>query len=250
MMNPAEFANIAETEETFWWYRGMRDVMFRLFDPLFAARRFRRILEAGCGTGHFAHVLEERYHQPILGLDLAREGLQFARGFGLTRLVQGNLAALPFADSSFDFVLSMDVVVHFPKGADRTAFAEMARVLEPGGVLAVRVSALDVLRGNHSRFVMERQRFTRSRLVETVRQAGLDVVRCTYANSLLLPVAFLKFRVVEPLLGGEPESGVRPVSGWLNRLLEIPLRREAAWIGSGRNLPLGQSLILLAKKPR
>ncbi len=30
MMNPAEFANIANSEEHFWWYRGMREIMFRL----------------------------------------------------------------------------------------------------------------------------------------------------------------------------------------------------------------------------
>ena len=33
MMNPAEFANIANSEEHFWWYRGMREIMFRLKFP-------------------------------------------------------------------------------------------------------------------------------------------------------------------------------------------------------------------------
>ena len=35
-MNPAEFANIAKSEKHFWWYRGMRTILFRLVDPYLA----------------------------------------------------------------------------------------------------------------------------------------------------------------------------------------------------------------------
>ena len=33
-MNPAEFANIRQSEEHFWWYRGMRAILFRMLAPL------------------------------------------------------------------------------------------------------------------------------------------------------------------------------------------------------------------------
>ena len=32
-MNPAEFANIRQSEESFWWYRGMREILFGMLDP-------------------------------------------------------------------------------------------------------------------------------------------------------------------------------------------------------------------------
>ena len=64
----------------------------------------------------------------------------------------------------------------------------------------------------------------------------------------IMPVALFKFRVVEPLLGGEPQSGVRPVSPWLDKLLFAPLKAEASLLPAGVNLPLGQSLILLAER--
>ena len=54
MMNPAGFANIAAAEQDFWWYRGMRQILFRMLDPIARERDFHRVLEAGCGTGHFA----------------------------------------------------------------------------------------------------------------------------------------------------------------------------------------------------
>jgi SAM-dependent methyltransferase len=248
-MNPAEFDNIAAAERQFWWYRGMRQILFSMLDGYVAPRRIQRALEAGCGTGYFSRLVEQRYEFPVFPVDLGWEGLKHGRRMGVPRLAQCDIAALPFPDQSFDLVLSMDVIVHFPRGGELAALREMARVLAPGGLLALRVSALDVLRSKHSEFADEKQRFTRRRLLEAVGGCGLKTLRCTYANSLLLPVALAKFRIWEPLARTPPRSGVEPVAPWLDRLLHAPLALEARAIARGWRLPLGQSLLLIAEKP-
>jgi SAM-dependent methyltransferase len=245
-MNPAEFSNIARSERDFWWYRGMRRILFRLLDPV--AARGSRVIEVGCGTGYLSKVLADRYGWMVTALDLGREGLDYARLYGVERLVQGDMTALPFAASSFDALISMDVVVHLERGQEHRAFAEFARVLKPGGLLALRVSALDILRSRHSQFAHERQRFTRGRLVEGVQKAGFGVERVTYANSLLLPLALFKFRVWEPLTRAQAASGVEPVAPWLDGLLYAPLSLEADWIGLGGGFPAGQSLVLIGRR--
>ena len=247
-MNPAEFANIAKSEQRFWWYRGMNEIMFRLLDPLAKMWQPGRVLEAGCGTGYFAKLLSERYGWRMFPADLGWEGLRHARELGHVRLVQADIARLPYADAAFDGVFSMDVLVHFARGAEREAMLELARVLARGGVLALRVSALDVLRSRHSAFAHERQRFTRGRLVKLAESCEIAVERCTYANSLLLPVALAKFRVWEPLTRQRAASGVEPVSPVLDRLLYAPLAAEAAWIGAGMGFPAGQSLVLIGRR--
>lgn len=249
MMNPAEFANIASLEENFWWFRGMRRILFQLLDPIAAAHRFERVLEAGCGTGHLSRMLEQRYNWRMTPLDLAPEGLAWGRQLGVQRMVQGDIVSLPFADASFDAVVSMDVIVHLPPGEEHKPFGEFIRVLRPGGTLILRVSALDILRSRHSHFAHERQRFTKGRLLRMAAAHRLKVLRCTFANSLLMPVALAKFRLYEPLLSGPPESGVQAVSPWLDKMLYQPLALEAAWLGAGLNFPIGQSLILIAEKP-
>ncbi len=248
MMNPAEFDNIARAEDAFWWYRGMREIMFGLLDPIAQRRTFQSVLEAGCGTGHFSRQLAERYDWPMTALDIDWKGLEYGRRIGAERLAQGDILALPFRYASFDALVSMDVIAHIPRGDEHRVMSEFHRVLRSGGLLALRTCALDILRSKHSEFVHERQRFTRSRLVRLLDDAGFRVQRCTYANSVLTPVALAKFRIVEPLLGGTPNSGVRPVAPWLDKLLHAPLGAEARLLPKGVNLPIGQSLIVLAER--
>lgn len=247
-MNPAEFARIRAVEQDFWWYRGMRKILFRMLDPVLRGRPLRRILEAGCGTGYFSLLLQRERGWPVTPMDISGEGLRHARDLGVQRPVQGDVASLPFATGAFDLVLSLDVLPHLPAGEETGAIREMARVAAPGGLVLIRAAALDILRSRHSEYVFERQRFTRARLERPMAAAGLRILRSTYANTFLLPVAFAKFRLWEPLTRAPLASAVEPATPWLDRLLHFPLSLESAWLGSGRNFSLGQSLIVIAEK--
>lgn len=247
-MNPAEFANIARSERDFWWYRGMRDILFRLLDRHLDGRKISRILEAGCGTGYLSLLMQRERGWPVVPMDLSAEGLRYARGMGVRSAVQADTASLPFADSAFDLVMSIDVIAHLPRPQEFEAARELTRVLRPGGLLAIRTSALDILRSRHTEFAFERQRFTRRRLARLAADSGIRVIRCTYANSLLLPIALAKFRLWEPLRRAPASSGVEPVAGWLDSVLYAPLALEARWIGRGGSFPLGQSLLLIGEK--
>lgn len=99
-----------------------------------------RLLDIGTGTGRMLELLAPRAETAV-GIDLSREMLALARarlaaaGLGRCALRQADMARLPFRAASFDLaVLSM--VLHY---ADDPAavLAEAARVLAPGGTLAV-----------------------------------------------------------------------------------------------------------------
>ncbi|MBX0321786.1 methyltransferase domain-containing protein [Halomicroarcula sp. F13] len=100
-----------------------------------------RVLDAGCGAGTPATDALAARHD-VTGLDISREQLRKARErLPGARLVQGDLAHLPFRDGAFDAVVSFHAVIHVPREEHAAVFAEFERVLQPGGHLLVAVGS-------------------------------------------------------------------------------------------------------------
>ncbi|MBI5281499.1 MAG: class I SAM-dependent methyltransferase [Candidatus Solibacter usitatus] len=247
-MNPAEYDNLTQAEESMWWFRGMRRILFALLDPQARRRHAARALDVGCGTGAMARALESRYGWRVTGADLSHAGLLKARRAGQVDIVECDALRLPFAACAFDALVSLDMLVHLAPGQETVALGEFARVLAPGGLMALRVAAFHSLRSRHSTFVGERQRFRGAPLLRAAATAGFRPLRSTYANSLLLPVALAKFRLWEPLLHAPVSSSVKLGPAWLEHLLYAPLAMESALIGARLRLPVGQSFLLIAEK--
>jgi ubiquinone/menaquinone biosynthesis C-methylase UbiE len=123
--------------------------LFFINTPLFLLpRRLRlqpqhRVLDVGCGRASALRFLTARmrFQAPPVGVDIAPSILeQAAADLGRDRSVELVAAAatrLPFAEESFDLVLSAHVVKHLNDDALRRLLAESWRVLRPGGVLVV-----------------------------------------------------------------------------------------------------------------
>lgn len=248
MVEAAAFADLARFEENCWWFRGMRRITDGILAGALRGKEVRKALEAGCGTGYYAGYLARRYHWSVYAADLSAQGIRFARNGIRPQFTQADLGVLPYPDGCFNVVTCMDVLPHFRRGAEIAALTELYRVTSPGGLLLLRTAALPCLRSRHSEYWGEQQRFTRQRLIRTVEQAGFRVLRCTYANSLLAPVAFLKFRLWEPAMRKKPASGFKALPRWLDFMLYGCLRLEDLWIRTGMNLPIGQSLIVAARR--
>jgi SAM-dependent methyltransferase len=99
--------------------------------PLRALEFPEPLLDLGCGDGLFASLLFAGRAAPV-GVDSFRPSLELARRSGAYRALAGaDVTALPFRDASFATVFSNCVVEHLDDPA--SAFAEVRRVLRPGG---------------------------------------------------------------------------------------------------------------------
>ncbi|HEV8593993.1 MAG TPA: methyltransferase domain-containing protein [Thermoplasmata archaeon] len=128
-------------DETLWGLT--RDEEMRLFFDSLDLKpedlRGRRVLDAGCGSGRLTRALAA-FGAEVVGLDVAETiDLVARQGPALSNLhlVQGNLLHIPLADNAFDIVWSSGVIHH--TGNTPQAFANLARVVRPGGRLYVWV---------------------------------------------------------------------------------------------------------------
>lgn len=93
----------------------------------------QRLLDVGCGKGRFASRLATEGHE-VFGLDPSRRMLA-ASAPGKATLVQAAANRIPFADSTFDHALVIEVLEHVHPHAWLPTLRELFRVLRPSGHL-------------------------------------------------------------------------------------------------------------------
>jgi SAM-dependent methyltransferase len=171
-----------------------------------------RVLDVGCGNGRHAYEAYRRGAR-IVAFDLDRQELAAVSGMcgamraegeappaAASAAVSGDATRLPFADGSFDRVIAAEVFEHILD--DQRAMNEVARVLRPGGVLAVTVPAwlpericwglsreYHEVPGGHVRI------YTRLELEAKLRRAGFEIGGHHHAHGLHSPYWWLKCMV-------------------------------------------------------
>jgi SAM-dependent methyltransferase len=220
-----------------------------------------RVLDLGCGEGR--HAFEAfRRGASVLAVDWGAAEVSTTRTWlraiaaageapagASAGVARGDLRALPVPDRSVDRVIASEVLEHVPD--DRTAITEIARVLKPGGRVAVTVprygpericwalsDAYHANEGGHVRI------YRGDRLAEELARAGLRPTGSHHAHALHAPYWWLKCAV-----GVDRDTA--PVRAY-HRLLVWDLTRRPWLTRTAERLldpVLGKSLVLYAEKP-
>jgi SAM-dependent methyltransferase len=263
-MNTDEYLKLADVEDQMWYFRSLHAHVERELAPMARrtassrehsppsipraeARPRPEVLDAGCGTGGL--ILRLRAAHPdwkFAGIDFMPIACELARkrcGPDVDIRV-ASITALPFADQSFDAVVSADVVCQVENPA--VAAAEFFRVLRPGGVVVLNVPAYMWMWSYHDDSCQTKHRYTRVEIDRLLRNAGFEGRRTTHWNALPFPVVWAKRKLFRT---SRDTSDVKlypaPIEAGFNGLMAF----EHAWLRAGGKWGWGTSVFGVARKP-
>jgi len=246
-MSPEENDIMRSVEDHYWWYQALRPHVAAAIEP---AHPNFALLDAGCGTGGMLSVLRQKFPTADLtGVDQSIHALELtaARETG-ARLISASVQELPFAENSFDYVLSLDVLTAIGLD-DALAVYEAHRVLRPGGRLILNVAALEFLKGAHDAAVDVDRRYARRQLQALLDGAHFQVERLGYWNATFTPPIAL-IRWLSRVRSGRDEPPRSDFSA-VPRVLNSVFKRVAALelsVSRHVSLPFGTSLFAVARK--
>lgn len=185
------------------------------------------LLDVGCATGHFLNAMQERGWR-VSGVELNGYAADYARKTFDLEIFTGTLAEAVFPESSFDVVTMWDVLEHVPD--PKETLAEIARILKPGGLLALSLpnpQSVEARVFGDSWIGWDRPRhlflFTPPVLRQYLSQSHLELSRIeSLGGRLGLTLLSVEFLCKKHEI---PESIWKPVL----RLLYNPLLRLITW---------------------
>jgi SAM-dependent methyltransferase len=181
---------------SFVWRAGQE----RRLDMIRAAagdRLHGRVFEDGCGVGMYLARLAREAHQAV-GMDIELERTMEAHRMA-RRVLCGAGEYLPFAENTFDLILSHEVIEHVQD--DRKAIEEIVRTLRPGGRLVLFVPNRGYPLETHGIFWRGKYRFGNAPLVNYLPDR--------WRNRLAPHVRIYSSASLGKLFGGLPVRQVR-----------------------------------------
>lgn len=245
-MNADEYVKLAEVEDRMWYFRSLHAHVARVLARAGVPRE-AAVLDAGCGTGGM--ILRLRAQQPgwkWSGIDFMPLACELARkrcGAG-TDIREASVTALPFADGSFDAVVSADVICQVDD--PEVAVKEFFRVLKPGGVVVINVPAYMWMWSYHDDSCQTKHRYTRPEVEALMRAAGFAERWSTHLNALPFPLLWAKRKLLRSATDTSDMKDYPAVVDAAFRALVAP---EHAWLKAGGRWAWGSSVFAVASKP-
>lgn len=254
-MELAEYIQMSSIESTHWYFRGKRAILRGLLQHYLVPDRNYRILDIGCGTGRVLEMLQE-FGRPY-GVDGSALALNLCRQRGLGDLILADATrSLPFDAGSFDLVCAFDLLEHIPD--EQVFFLEAERVLKPHGLLFLTVPAFEFLWSEHDVALGHFRRYRAVELAKLLKGNDLQIVKLTYYNFFLFPIACLYRLLRRAVPAKTPKGALDRVNGprsdffvtlprWVNETLFRCFKWELHFL-EFLNFPCGISLIGIARR--
>jgi len=236
---------MADTEARHWWFVARRSILTSLISGLDLPPA-ARILEVGSGTGGNLQMLSSFGKVSAMEMGASARSIA-ARKTGGRFDVRAGLCPteIPFAGEEFDLICLFDVLEHIE--ADVETLVALKSLLAAGGRVLITVPAYQWLWSEHDEFLHHKRRYSAADLRRKISSADLRLVRMSYFNTLLFPLA-AAVRLKDRLLRRREPSGTSTPAAPINGLLRATFSAER-FLLRALDLPFGVSLLAVLQAP-
>ena len=239
------FAKLAGLEAGNFWFAARNRII------IWALRRYfpeaANFFEIGCGTGFVLSGIRQALPDlELCGSEIFSAGLMFASSrLQGVKLFQMDARRIPF-ENEFDVIGAFDVLEHIKE--DEDVLCQMHRAVATGGGVILTVPQHRFLWSRQDEYACHVRRYSRAELAAKVTRAGFRLEKAVSFMSLLLPL-MMASRLYKKIFHTDfdPMSELRlgrPANAVFKQIMNL----EAAFIKSGLSMPLGGSLLVVARK--
>jgi 2-polyprenyl-3-methyl-5-hydroxy-6-metoxy-1,4-benzoquinol methylase len=217
-----------------WYYQSKAAALRRMVGPLAP----QRLLDVGAGSGFFSRHLLANGAQSALCVDVGYPGSRDETVGGKPVLFRRDCS-----ETDCDLVLMMDVLEHVEN--DVELVRHYTTKVPSGAHFLVTVPAFGFLWSGHDVFLEHKRRYTLPEIEQTMRAAGLEVVRGAYYFGAVFPLAAAVRLATRN--DATPRSSLKKHGALTNGLLAAACALELPLFPINRLA--GLSAFVLAKKP-
>ena len=252
--DPFFFNRLARIEDQHFWFRARNRLIFEVTKRISSTLPpGHLVLEVGCGTGNVLRMLRRACPDGmVVGLELWFDGLRHAQSRSAGFLVQGDVRNCPFG-KPFDLIGLFDVLEHVPE--ERETIDSLWNLLARGGRLMLTVPAHQFLWSYFDEAAHHCRRYSAQDLRQKLTEAGFQVEFLSQFMACIFPIVWI-FRKLRGLRKQSDSDSARSrtsdefqIVPIVNQLLTALLTLEARWLARGHHLPIGTSLVVIARKP-
>jgi 2-polyprenyl-3-methyl-5-hydroxy-6-metoxy-1,4-benzoquinol methylase len=180
------YAKTAEFEEEHWWFRSRRDLIIEQVKKAISngdKQGKYDILDYGCGTGYNLHHLEK--FGSVTGADINTGSIEEFSKIDKYPYIDLNNDLTQYY-GKYNLILALDVIEHVDD--DVQILKEIRKLLSPKGELIITVPAYECLWSGEDVISLHKRRYTITRLLTAVGEAGYIELFSSYFNLGILPL--------------------------------------------------------------